>query len=1604
MSGKKNGHPDSTRTTRTYHVVPITRAIRAALAISVTMLALSGSGAALAGSCTSDATANTESCNGAFTNLPDGSFVPVADLTVVLGDSAPTSVSPAAGTVGVDASWGGNVGVISHADITTAGADGVHEYGSTSATLNSYGSITTNVTVAGANAMDISAYGDVTVVNGGDILAYSAGSYAVTAVTAYSSHGNVSVANLDSGTISAKSTGGGAVAVNASAHLGSVDVTNSGSISATAGNYASATGVNVGAGDAASVTNSGSIYAAAGNYGTATGIHSVGVNSTTVTNSGDITSKGPSAYGINAYASGGLASVANTIDGDITLTGNNLTGIRAGGYHGTSYVNNAGDVNLTATGGKYTSTTVVGIKASTVNNSGNITAVSDGPLGSAKGIQAHSYGSNPVSVTNSGNISLSAAGIMADETGISATNYNGGSIKVVNSGDISVAATSLGSKYHFASYARGISVDAIGDAYVLNSGIINASAVTGTALGIKVFGEGASRITNSGSIIVAGPTSIGIAATSAVNGSLTVVNSGSIAASGDSVFGIQTGFGSNTAGNLAVTNSGDIALSTDFEGHGVNAYGSTGTGSVTFDNSGTIAVSTNVVANEGYTPNTIGGAAYGVNTVNFSGNSSITNSGSITAALYSYSTWANGLERYQTGATGLLAYSHSGDIGINNSGTISASSEVRSKYFGTTATGIRVTNDFGNVALANAGTVSATALSDYRSYGGQTLANGILVNDFRGDATINNSSTGSITANSSTLHYGTASAIGIDAYTLVGSIAVTNAGAIRANAQSGATSDFGYSGQTAVYGATTATGVRVTNILGTTATVTNSSTGAITANAVAEHYGAASATGINAFVYYGDANVSNAGAIAATAQADNHSDTGDAATAIGVSVINSSPVDGATTTVSNSGGAISANASAYLSATAQGMAVTGSHVDVTSASAISATATADAVHGTALATGVFAYGSNLAVSLGAGSNINATATGNDGTAIGLSLAGNTVLASNAGTILAQFNGAHGNTYGAIIASNGDTTFTNSGHITATDADHAVGVVLDSATSTTLVNSGSITASSTAAGSIAVLSGDSTDSIQNTGTITGALVTHGGNDTLTNSAGGVWNVIGASTDFGSGDDTITNAGTINLHDSSIALGSSDAGGNSFSNSSLISAFGNNSIDMGANNPNPFTNTGNVELRNGKTGDALTLTGDWAGSGKIGLDVDPLHGGSDKLHIIGNVAAGSVTAVNVDLLDLPTTAKSTVPVVDVKGDSTAGSFVLGDVHFDTAKSFLVVQGVNLTSVIDNSNATPDVFSLGVVVTGLTDSGALAASIVPGVESLMNSEVGTWRQRMGVLTPTAKGSVGLWTRAFQDSGAVNPGHIANNFGQEGNFSFNQTNSGEEIGADFALSENLSVGLMLGKAQANQHLDGNGVGRNRISGDTRGAYLTWMTGGGFYLDGSFRTMSFDTRLDSQTGESRTTGDADAFNVEIGQSWAFGDGFKLVPQLQYTHTTVNKADTLSGALAGFTPRGGSSSRGRAGVTISKDIAGSNNAVWTPYASVSAVHEFDGQNDFTINDTFNGTTNTKGTSALVEGGLSVKTGKLEVFGGVNWQDGGALKSIAGGQVGLRVNW
>src|SRR5213076_984961 len=122
---------------------------------------------------------------------------------------------------------------------------------------------------------------------------------------------------------------------------------------------------------------------------------------------------------------------------------------------------------------------------------------------------------------------------------------------------------------------------------------------------------------------------------------------------------------------------------------------------------------------------------------------------------------------------------------------------------------------------------------------------------------------------------------------------------------------------------------------------------------------------------------------------------------------------------------------------------------------------------------------------------------------------------------------------------------------------------------------------------------------------------------------------------------------------------------------------NWIDMGGPqalvpslNPLPFYNYGVIDFQDGHADDYLLITGDFAGQGDINVDVSGLHEVSDQLYIDGSVVAGTVQTINVDLLDLPNSIQTLIPIVYVSGDSVAGNFTLGDVNWDEVNTFVTL----------------------------------------------------------------------------------------------------------------------------------------------------------------------------------------------------------------------------------------------------------------------------------------------------------------------------------------------
>jgi hypothetical protein len=642
----------------------------------------------------------------------------------------------------------------------------------------------------------------------------------------------------------------------------------------------------------------------------------------------------------------------------------------------------------------------------------------------------------------------------------------------------------------------------------------------------------------------------------------------------------------------------------------------------------------------------------------------------------------------------------------------------------------------------------------------------------------------------------------------------------------------------------------------------------------------------------------------------------------------------------------------------------------------------------------YAYGGPQAVAVRLCANAGATATlNNTGTLVGdveMDCAGSAVV-DNTG----DFDGTIGT--GA-----GNDTVTNSGTFTGTISTGAGDDVLTNDGSFTgyidmgdgndnLYNNGDIT------GEVAMGAGD--DNVFNYGDITGVIDLGDGDDYLYNGGTISGDIYG-----GAGDDVVVNEGTINLDGNTIDLGDPGVNGNGFYNNGTIAVNGDSVIDMGPANPNAFCNAGSIDMQDGAANDSLTIYGDFACSGDLFVDADGAAGVADTLYIDGNVDAGSVTTVNVDAMNLVPGIDDLIPIVYVTGTSVAGNFVLGEVNWDEDNSF-VTADFSLDADIDATNATPDVFSLDVTVTGLTDPGTIAAALSPAAVNLVNAQITTTRQRFGVLENLPEGGVGLWARVFQDKGTYSPVHSSAFFGLGGNYDWDQRNRGVEAGVDFGLGGVGSLGLMVGRSNADIDLVGPGAASAELEATSWGIYGLFMPGD-FYVDASYRWIDFDADFDSIAGAMESSGKAEAFNIEAGYTFTFGSGFQVVPQAQYTRVKVKDVDLLT-TTSGMTFRndGGDSSRARLGVALQQTF-GDADSGWrtTPYAAFSLVREMDGEHTFVVNDTLVGVSDVGGTSHLVELGFTARHDRLALYGGLSWQDGGAMDGIFGGHLGERYTF
>ncbi|MBQ0799444.1 MAG: autotransporter outer membrane beta-barrel domain-containing protein [Porticoccaceae bacterium] len=399
-------------------------------------------------------------------------------------------------------------------------------------------------------------------------------------------------------------------------------------------------------------------------------------------------------------------------------------------------------------------------------------------------------------------------------------------------------------------------------------------------------------------------------------------------------------------------------------------------------------------------------------------------------------------------------------------------------------------------------------------------------------------------------------------------------------------------------------------------------------------------------------------------------------------------------------------------------------------------------------------------------------------------------------------------------------------------------------------------------------------------------------------------------------------------------------------------------------------------------------DLEGNNLLAIDVDWAAGTADTTTIDASIAPEGLFTINVKSLTLPENLADPdyVDVVFVLGETVSGdNFILGEVAVNP-DTFLTFE---FDDVFTSTGS--GFLSIGLSVTGLSDLGMSVTSLAPAVQSMWNTTVGTLHQRQGaVRDQKLDNNVSVWGRYFNASGDIDPS------GTNNNDDFSMDVDGYEVGVDIALTDEVRLGLMASQSNGDMGLN-NGVGSADLNADTIGVYLTWLSGP-WTVDLSYRNMDFDGDVKSGLFRGDVDGDANGYNLEAGYAFMTDSNWVVEPQLQYSTVDVD-LDDMNNSYGAFKQTDSNSALGRLGVMLRKSYQNGNN-IWTPYFSVNALEEFDGDNEYNING-FTGKTSTGGTSFMAEGGINAQISGVVVFAGLNYLDGDAQDDWLGGQVGVR---
>lgn len=549
------------------------------------------------------------------------------------------------------------------------------------------------------------------------------------------------------------------------------------------------------------------------------------------------------------------------------------------------------------------------------------------------------------------------------------------------------------------------------------------------------------------------------------------------------------------------------------------------------------------------------------------------------------------------------------------------------------------------------------------------------------------------------------------------------------------------------------------------------------------------------------------------------------------------------------------------------------------------------------------------------------------------MGGNAIRAIANGNVTVDSGSARSRDAAAIVARSTNGTATVNLNGSTVNSGTMDGVVLSGRT--TALN---ISANSSVLGGTngVMLTSTGRSTVTNNGRVRGntfAIASTGGPVTINNTANGT--ISGAVSLLG-GNSLVNNSGNFN------AVGNSQFGaGDRFNNAGRLTVGANSAVPVAVtlNGLPTLVNSGNITLVNGHTGDTLTTTGDYVGTGDAQLAVDARAGpGSpaDRL-IIGGSATGltRVTIVTPDGSD-PLFNSGTV-IVTAGAGSSAGAFGLpteainsGLVRYDVVYN---PGTLSYSLVAAPGDAGYNTARYGTIERNLWNKSA--DSISAHMQSRRDA---LWS--MGGTPPAGK----FWLTMAGSTDTVHSKRDFSRFGQGRmtDTSYRQDMFGGQLGLDLGGGVGSRGGFALGLTGGyinSRARFGNSPDSLSVDAINGGAYFSF-TQGNIFANGMGKYDYYWANASSQTANfnRKLRGHAYGARGELGLRFG-SDSIFVEPLAQFSWTKTSlDGFAVRGTSVTFDDRDGM--RGKAGARIGGLTSLNDDTKMSFYVGGNYVHEF----------------------------------------------------------------